>query len=42
MAILPSDQFKAVLMDEFFVAAEKAKENIQGRNVPPIREKKSP
>lgn len=33
MKLLPEDQFKAVLMDEFFIAAEKAKDSIQGRAV---------
>jgi hypothetical protein len=37
MALLPADQFKAVLMDEFFIAAEKAKEKVEGRAVLPLK-----
>ena len=37
MALLPADQFKAVLMDEFFLAAAKAKDKVKGRCVPPVR-----
>jgi hypothetical protein len=38
MKLLPQDQFKAVLMDEFFIAAEKAKEKVEGRSVKPPEE----
>jgi hypothetical protein len=36
MALLPADQFKAVLMDEFFMAAAKAKGKVEGRVVHPL------
>ena len=36
MALLPPDRFKAVLMDEFFLAAAKAKEKVKGRKVQPV------
>ncbi|MEX1117350.1 MAG: hypothetical protein WEB60_01020, partial [Terrimicrobiaceae bacterium] len=37
MKLLPEDDFKAVLMDEFFIAADKAKDKVEGRTVESVK-----